>query len=120
MGWLVFTDYDDVLTFLEEVDDLFGYPEPLEDLHHVGRGPWAPKELGRAPRYSGVIQHPTQNKWALWNEGMITSHGHVPLEVPRVPGHANRAKIRDAVTLPPGTSEHEVLPPGWFPEPELP
>lgn len=93
MQYVIFTDFSSLETWQAACDAALGYPEPLSNLHHVGIGPHAPLELGRALHFAEAMTDESGTRWAL--------------------------PYTDAVATPEGATVVDTLPDDWWPSLEM-
>lgn len=76
MQYVITTDRQLLESWQSQVDQIFGYPEPLEQFIQVGCGPHAPVELGRAMHFAEIETDQTGTRFALpLPEGIDTPEG---------------------------------------------
>jgi hypothetical protein len=87
--YIIFTNHDDMDTWIVAVDNALGYPEPLDKLVQTGAGIHGDPEIGRAQHYAEPISNADGTKWVL--------------------------PFTDAVELPATAEAVEELPTDWYP-----
>jgi hypothetical protein len=87
--FIIFTNHDDMNAWIAAVDNILGYPEPLDKLVQTGAGIHGDPEIGRAVHYAEPFPNADGTKWAL--------------------------PFTDAVALPATAEAVEELPTDWYP-----